>query len=277
MFVAKVVRELKNKRLQASSFDWVHLWPRAGHEFSHCTPQSSSSPRDTWPEKHQSRKYQDVAKQWKASWFFFRHYNISESIVYFVYFDFKDRELRWVYLFISHGRQSGKKLVTEAWDHTLLFSKAHHPATGTIPVKLNRFSVPVGTPLNTHPHPPTCPPLTCMTSQSQSGRRQTSRCWILRKPSAAGVWPASHTPSAGWRRTGRIRPPSRRSSRTWRSSSAWSPDAGLQSPGRSWRWLAGLSLPSPFKRKEDLDYFALFLCWRNVRRGDGCFELIYSF
>lgn len=143
-----------------------------------------------------------------------------------------------------------------------------------------------------------CLPLTCTTSQSQSGRKQTSRCWILRRPSAAEVWPASHIPSAGWRRTGRIHPLSRRSSRTWRSSSVWSPDAGLQSPGRSWRWLAVLSLPSPFRRNEtkliwDINWsknnFIILMNLRAFLRllsvyscsekssSVGCYELIYLF
>lgn len=95
-----------------------------------------------------------------------------------------------------------------------------------------------------------CPPLTCTTSQSQSGHRQTGRCWILQRPSAAEVWPASRIPSAGWQKTGRTRPLSRRSSRMWRSSSVWRLDAGLRSPGHSWRSLAVLSLPSPFSMKE---------------------------
>lgn len=89
-----------------------------------------------------------------------------------------------------------------------------------------------------------------MTSPSLFGRKQTGKCWILRRPSAAEVWPMSHTPSAGWRRWSQIHPPSRRRSHRWRSSSVWSPDAGQQSLDRSWRWPAMLSLPSPFNRTE---------------------------
>lgn len=31
------------------------------------------------------------------------------------------------YLFVFHGGQFRKKLITETWDYTFLFSKAHHP------------------------------------------------------------------------------------------------------------------------------------------------------
>lgn len=91
MFMLKLIRELE-KRLQASSFDWAHLGPPAGHEFSHCTPQSSSSPRDTWPKKHQSHKYQDVWNSEKTSRFFFFLADITTfQTLRLVHFYFKDR------------------------------------------------------------------------------------------------------------------------------------------------------------------------------------------
>lgn len=136
--------------------------------------------------------------------------------------------------------------MAEPWDYTILFSKTHHPKREVtvewLHHKILQWSM------------NDCnwilKVLTCMTSQSRSDHKQTNRCWIPQKPWAAEVWPASRTPISGWRSRDQPRPPSRRRNHRWRSSSASSPDAGLQSPDRSWRWPAMPSLPFPWNRTE---------------------------